>query len=136
MPLTDCFPLRLATLLFVASALMGCGGISGNWQSREKLSNGKRNTLFVDLDDSAELKMYVALGPDQGLSRLLFKGDTSVDDNGDFDFELRCDGGCDQAVAAGFDMECSHDSALDFLDCKAKSPFSDYGYFEFEAFSE
>jgi len=131
--------MKKSTFFVVASAALlvtGCTTVEGDWQSRDKLSNGKRNTMFLGSDSTAELKMYVAIDGN-GLTKMKFEGDWEVDADGNYDVYLdKCTTGCVEATAQGFKMECGHDTTYEYLDCEAKSPFRDYGFFEFEPYVE
>ena len=125
----------LSILLTLTPLAMGCSSpIEGEWQSRQKLSNKKRNVLRAYGDASAELKMYVKLAPTAALTKIKFEGDWA-EEGEDFEFDLECDSGCPSGTKVDFKMDCSVIDGV-ALDCEAKAPFSDYGFFEFEPLEE
>ncbi len=125
----------LLFLSFLAMLLGGCASpVEGEWQSREKLSNKERNRLIVLGDGTANLKMYTALAPSAGLTKIKFEG-TWLDDGDEYEFELECDSGCPSGTSVDFRMDCVL-GENEALDCEARAPFKDYGYFEFEPMAE
>jgi hypothetical protein len=133
---------KVAAVLVAALACTACGSEPvGNWQSREKLSNDKRNTMFLDADETGELKLYAVLAAGEGLTKLnydlsyVFEGVTE-DDFDQFELKLKCDKGCRDGIDLDFEMDCILDDSFDLLDCVAKSPFKGYGFFEWERLPE
>lgn len=124
----------LLAILTSAFLLTGCGtDIVGNWQSREKLSNGERNRLTFQEDGEGSAKVFAQLAAGEALTKVKYDTEWEIDGNGDFDVTATCTEGCNTAL--DFEMECTLGEG-DLLDCVAKSPFTEYGYFEFEPMVE
>ena len=116
---------------------VGCGGDPlGNWQSRQELPNGKRTEMFVEEGGGGDLEMYVQITTQGGVVRVDYDIlDWFVEADGAYEFQLGCTKGCDQPgvnVSLDFEMDCEYDSGNEWLDCEAKSPWQNYGFFEFE----
>lgn len=131
----------LAATVALLTAACSATPANENWQSREKLSNGERNALFLDSESAGDLKMFVILDPVQGLTKLKFDLDWEFDGINDEDLDtweltLKCKSGCPADVSVDFKMDCSLLESGDNMDCDATSPFNDYGYFEFERMPE
>jgi hypothetical protein len=123
----------VVTALFASLLLAGCGSdVEGTWQSRQKLSNKKRNELVIDIDGAGSLKMYAQLTAGAPLSRLKYDVSWELDEEEeDIDLELGCKDGCPSGLALDFKMECVPLEGQ-MMDCKATKPFKGYGFFEFE----
>ena len=130
---------KLQTIALLCAAAMmtsACGeGVAGDYQSREKLSNNKRNKLELAEDGGGELKMYTRLSKDGDLRKITFSVDWGVDgetsDGTEYALKMKCKKGCVEGLRLKFSMSCVLDD-LGLLDCDAKKPFNDYGFFEFE----
>jgi len=127
----------VAALTCSAALVAGCGGsLEGNWQSREPLPNNKRNKLFLEEGGGGgELKMYTYVrydGNEPVLAKLKFDvKEWFLEDDGDYEVQFECSSGCGNEKL-DFEMDCGHDEDAEHLDCKAKSPFREYGFLEFE----
>ncbi len=116
----------------LALLLGACSSAEGGWQSREPLTNGKRNSLWIDPSGQAELKMYARLSVGAELSKLRYVGDWQLNANDAYELDLSCKDGCIDGMKLDFAMDCKFYPDYADLDCKAGSPFETYGFFEFE----
>lgn len=123
----------------VAAALVaGCsGGPVGIWQSRQVATDGKQRTELEVLDEGGELELYVQITPAEAVVRIDYNVDTWFEEQGgDYEFQLTCNKNCTSLSNANlptdFEMDCTHDTDNEWLDCKAKRPWTQYGFFEFE----
>lgn len=126
-------------LAVLAAAVTGCGGGPvGIWQSREAVTeDGSKRTELEVVDEGGELELYVQITPAEGLVRIDYDVDTWFEEQGgDYEFQLTCNKNCQSLSSANlptdFEMDCTYDSSNEWLDCSAKRPWTDYGFFEFE----
>jgi hypothetical protein len=132
----------LCSLMVLGLVSAGCASDPvGNWQSREKLSNDKRNTLFIGADGVGELKMYAVLASGEALTKINADFDWVLEGAGEdgfdqYELDMDCDSGCREGIDLDFKMDCVLNTDFNLLDCEAKSPFQEYGFFEFEPAEE
>lgn len=129
-------PSKLAGAIALAAATLlsvGCAdpGPAGHWQSREKLSNSRRNELVLADDFDVDLGMFARLYQGGELVPLEYDGTWETDGNGDHDVTLICKD-CAGYDGLEFELECKLDVETEHLDCAASLPFTTYGFFEFE----
>ncbi len=126
---------RAGAIALAAATLLsfGCAdpAPSGHWQSREKLSNSRRNELVLADDLDVDLGMFARLYQGGELVPLEYDGTWETDGNGDHDVVLTCKD-CAGYDGLDFELECQFDSETEHLDCAASQPFTTYGFFEFE----
>ncbi|MSP26097.1 MAG: hypothetical protein EXR75_13250 [Myxococcales bacterium] len=126
---------RFVRLVGASVLIVGCAdaGPAGQWQSRDKLSNGERNQLVLADDLDVDLTLHARVESGDDLVRLVFDGTWATDKNGDHDLVLTCKY-CDVYDGLDFELECHPDTVE--LNCDASPPFAEYGFFEFERVEE
>ncbi len=123
-------------LLVVASLalLLGaCSSAEGGWQSREPLPDStKRNSLWIDPSGQTELTMYARIVDGGPLEKFRYVGDWRLNATDDYELDLSCKSGCGAEMKVDLSMDCIFYPDYADLDCKASTPFAEYGFFEFE----
>lgn len=130
---------RWVAVAATAAAAGGCGSDpEGVWQSRQAVTaDGSKRTELEVIGEGGELELYVQITPAEGLVRIDYTVDAWFEEQGgDYEFQLTCAKNCgslsNENLPTDFEMDCTYDSSNEWLDCTAKRPWIDYGFFEFE----